>query len=341
MDRETGQELVKYRGQQEEMDLATAYALAKTNPSSRTVEKAAQTRRVQVRKFLEWVGKDVEDVTREDIEGYRAEMEAAGYAKATQYQRISLLSQFFEYAISQGIITHNPVRAISRNGFRPRPYSSEQTRGLAPEEVRAFFGAIDRETVTGARLFAMCRLMLECGLRAAEVCDISWRNTRLSEDEPTVRTKVKGGDWSTFPLSDQAVLDIRHYLTLAGRKPKAKDSLFTSTGRKRRGKKNRGLTPNLLWYQFKGVAEKAGVEMSPHTLRHTHAQQAEVAGIPVREIQASLGHRSVETTLTYLDKLAPRSRRVGKAVQRAIWGEDEEADEGGDDPSPSPPAEGS
>lgn len=323
MGKKTGQEVVEYQGQQE-MDLASAYALAKTNPSSRTVKKTAKTRRVQVRNFLKWVGKGVEDVSPQDIEAWRADMEGRGLSKATMYTRVSLISQFFAYCLSQGLITHNPVKAVERNGFRPRPYSSEQTRGLAPEEVRAFFEAIDRSTITGARLHAMCRLMLEAGLRVGEVCDISWRNCKLDNGEPSIRTRVKGGDWATFLISKQAVEDIRAYLQLAGRKPKAKDSLFTSTGRKRGGKKNQPLTANLLWYQFKATARRAGIEASPHSLRHTHASTADVAGVPLREIQASLGHRDVKTTIIYLGRLAPRNRKVGKAVQRAIWGRDEE-----------------
>ncbi len=316
-----GRELVKAETQ--EIDLATAYALAKTNPASRTMEKTAKTRRTVVRRFLDWVGKPVGEVAPQDVEAFRSEMEAQGYAKATQYQRVSILSQFFEYLVAQGHIDFNPVpKGKWRNSFRPKPYSSEKVRALAPEEVIVFFDGIDRDTVSGARLYAMCTVMLETGMRAAEVCGIRWKNTKLRDGTPTVRTRVKGGDWVTFEITDEARDDILRYLDLAQRNPKGHDALFASIPRRKKGgKSNQPLTPYYLWVQIKRVAERAGIEgMTVHTFRHTFAQLYHDSGASIPEVQGQLGHKSGDTTRVYLDRLAPRSSKAGKAIQKVLGG---------------------
>jgi integrase/recombinase XerD len=53
---------------------------------------------------------------------------------------------------------------------------------------------------------------------------------------------------------------------------------------------------------------KAGIDkrVHPHALRHTHAFEVTMEGVPVPVIQQQLGHASLETTSRYLYHLAPR-----------------------------------
>ena len=45
---------------------------------------------------------------------------------------------------------------------------------------------------------------------------------------------------------------------------------------------------------------KAGLEnVTLHTFRHTFASQLAMAGVPLRQVQELMGHRSFETTLQY------------------------------------------
>ena len=49
------------------------------------------------------------------------------------------------------------------------------------------------------------------------------------------------------------------------------------------------------------AAARAGIKsaVSPHWLRHAHASHALDAGIPVQEVQSTLGHASLVTTSKY------------------------------------------
>ena len=55
----------------------------------------------------------------------------------------------------------------------------------------------------------------------------------------------------------------------------------------------------------------------PHGLRHTHAYEVMMEGVPVPIIQRQLGHTSLATTSRYLDHIAPKD--VVEAMQRREW----------------------
>lgn len=304
------------------LDLTAAYALSKVNTETVTCEKAARMRRSLVLTFLD--GRQPEHIAFADVQAYRSSMEAAGYANSTTYRHISIIGGFFEFLMDRGLIQVNPVpKGRWRNGFRPQPYASEKTRGLTREEVLAFLGAIDETTVAGARLTAQVRLMLECGLRAAEVVNVTWENASLDGAHPSIRTKLKGGRWQTFLITDEARDAISHYLTLAGRKPKKGQALFTSIPRQKGGKRDRPMTTYYLYMQIRRIGERLGIRVSPHSFRHTFAQAYHETGATVPEVQGALGHQHSATTRIYLSALAPNSTRPAKAVQGWLNGVDE------------------
>lgn len=297
------------------MDIITQYALSKVNMNTSTAKKNAEARRSIVRGFLKFAGKPIEEIAPEDIEAYRSHLEAIGYASSTIYQKISILSQFFQYAITKGLILYSPIPSGGwRNSFRPRPYSSEKTKALSPQEVKMFLEAIDRETVAGSRLYAMTLTMLMTGMRVSEVCGILWKNVNLDNGTPTVRTKIKGGEFVTFELTEEATKATKEYLRVSGRDPNGEEPLFLNG--------DGSITPHRLWRQVKKVGKVIKLPwISPHTFRHTHAETLNKIGWSIPEIQGSLGHRSGKTTQVYLHSLAPRSNRAGQAIQDALRGE--------------------
>lgn len=312
-------ELVRFKPQHP--DIATLYALSKSN-GTMTNQRNIKARRSVAAKFLRWLGKPIGEVNHQDVMLWRAEQEAKGLSHATIYQRLSIVSTLFEFAIANGLASHNPVAGLGsewRKTTRPRPYSSEKVKALSPQEVQTFLAAIDRSTVQGARLYAMVLTMLHTGMRASEVCNILWKNTNLNNGVPTVRTRVKGGDFVTFELIEEVADSIRAYLRIAKRRPRRPHALFAPVVKRRR---NGQLYPPMrsyyLWTQVKAVAKRVGIEMTTHTFRHTFAQLFHNAGASQPEVQGALGHKNAATTRVYLGKLAPRSRKAGLAVQKVL-----------------------
>lgn len=298
-------------------DLASAYALSKVNTETVTCEKSARMRRSLVLHFMQEVGGQPEEVGFADVQAYRSRMEAGGYANATIYRHISIIGGFFEFLMDRGLIELNPVpKGKWRNGFRPQAYGSEKMTALTREEVIRFLGAIDTTKTAGARLMAQVRLMLEIGLRAAEVSNVTWGNTYLEGDQPSIRVKVKGGRWKTFLLTDEARGDILHYLDVSKRSPSGdEEALFTSIPRQKGGKRNAPMTRYYLYCQIRGLGRKLGIRVTPHSFRHTFAQGYHEMGASIPEVQGALGHQHSATTRLYLSSLAPHSARPGRAIQ--------------------------
>jgi site-specific recombinase XerD len=67
------------------------------------------------------------------------------------------------------------------------------------------------------------------------------------------------------------------------------------------------------------LARRAGItkRVHPHGLRHTHAYELMMEGVPLAIIQRQLGHVSLATTNTYLAHIAPKE--VIEAIGKREW----------------------
>jgi site-specific recombinase XerD len=67
------------------------------------------------------------------------------------------------------------------------------------------------------------------------------------------------------------------------------------------------------------LAARAGIEkrVHAHGLRHTHAAELRAEGVDIAAISRQLGHRSLLTTIEYLDHLAPGS--VLRSIAAREW----------------------
>lgn len=83
--------------------------------------------------------------------------------------------------------------------------------------------------------------------------------------------------------------------------------------------RGRPLNPSYVRTLLPRLAGRAGIEkrVHPHGLRHSHAYELMMEGVPVPIIQQQLGHASLATTDTYLRHIAPRD--VIAAMQRRDW----------------------
>jgi site-specific recombinase XerD len=90
-------------------------------------------------------------------------------------------------------------------------------------------------------------------------------------------------------------IEVRQHLGINGHSP----LLCTLSGSPLRPSYVRTLLPRL--------AKRAGIEkrVHPHGLRHTHAYELMMEGVPVPIIQQQLGHTSLATTDRYVSHLAP------------------------------------
>ena len=184
------------------------------------------------------------------------------------------------------------------------------TRGklLPPEvftedEVRALIGACSKRGVTGHRNRALLAILWRTGVRISEALEL--RPHDVDFKNGTVRVRLgKGLKPRTTVLSDLDALPlVDRWLEERGKLQAVGEGapLFCTL-------KGTPTDPSYARHLLPRLAKRAGLErrVHPHGLRHTHAADLALAGVPVLAIQQQLGHSSLITTESYLRKVGVR-----------------------------------
>lgn len=126
------------------------------------------------------------------------------------------------------------------------------------------------------------------GLRKGEVEDLRQEDLDLEGRRLTVR-RGKGMLDRTVFLTDSVVSALKAYLAVRG--PGPTDHVFLY--------RNQAILKDLIHYRIKASGARTGVPVYAHRLRHTCATQLLNAGCRITTIQKFLGHKRINTTLTY------------------------------------------
>ena len=127
-----------------------------------------------------------------------------------------------------------------------------------------------------------------------------------------VRLVGKGGKHRVVPVGSYAVRALEAYLVrarpaLAGASLRGTPAVFLNA----RGGR---LTRQGAWGVLRAAASRAGlspgIDVSPHTLRHSFATHMLDGGADIRVVQELLGHASVTTTQVYTLITVDRLREV-------------------------------
>jgi len=179
------------------------------------------------------------------------------------------------------------VTAGFRTPKRPQPLRDI----LAPEEARRLLAA-----ARSARDRLALGLLYGCGLKVGELCAL-----RVGDADPDTRaltvTSAGGTRQRTLSIPENLLPLLRAEMSFR----EAGDFLL------------RGRTPGAplsartIQRLVRSAAQLAGLpkEVTPMTLRHSHAVTRLREGENIRVLQEDLGHRLVETTLAYSRYILP------------------------------------
>lgn len=217
-------------------------------------------------------------------------------APATFNQRLAILSSFYEFAIKHAVVARNPIRLVERRAVG----DYAEARALDRDDLASQLAAIDRTTSAGRRDYALIAVYLQTGRRLSEVAALEWRDVRIVGQQIEIHfRRCKGGkvmdDRLPAPVA-RALLEWLqgHYGQLRDLRTDA--PLWPSSSPRTRG---RALSNQAI---RDIVQARLGVT-KVHSLRHTFAKAMEDAGAKVSDIQARLGHASLDTTGRYLRAL--------------------------------------
>ncbi len=192
-----------------------------------------------------------------------------------------ILNDFFNWCVSNGIITRNPMENIERI-----KYSKEQRIPLNSIELEKVILNCENDKEKAIVLF-----LVSSGCRVSETCNI-----KLSDINPVTKEISvigKGNKRRTVLFSARAEVAINQYLS--NRKNNSKYLFCSDT--KNHDKLSKATIESII----KKIGKRAKIDRSvfPHLLRHTMATNLVNNGMPIQEVQVLLGHNSVETTSIY------------------------------------------
>jgi integrase/recombinase XerD len=239
---------------------------------------------------------------RQSILSYLTNMKERRYAATTVARKVAAIKSFFGFMVAEGLVKDNPTRDVPspRVGKSlPKPISITQARQLLEETEK-------RATPEAKRDKAMLQLLYASGMRVSELVSLNLKD--VDTEGGYVRCFGKGGKERLIPIHSQAVAALKDYISQGHTRLKTgggEEALFLN----RRGER---LTRQGLWQIIKGYAKSAklGVEITPHTLRHSFATHMLSCGADLRSVQELLGHANISTTQVYTHLTTEHIRRA-------------------------------
>jgi len=165
---------------------------------------------------------------------------------------------------------------------------------LSDDELQQLFDCMNPNRPYGARMYAMCLVLLDTGIRASELCTLSLENTYLDDD--VLKVVGKGNKERMVPFGSTTKRALVRYVTVWRPEPLDDQTteLFLSIDRV-------PLTTGALRQAIKRVGKRAGIpRLHPHLFRHTFAVRYLMNGGDVMTLKLILGHTTLDVTQMYM-----------------------------------------
>lgn len=222
-----------------------------------------------------------------DVTNYLLTMKEKGYSSASIARILSTLKQFFRFLIFENKISYDPTE-----GLKSPKLWLRLPKSLEFDEVKKLLSVM-LESKYFLRDITMLELMYASGLRVSEL--VKLRLNDINFEAGFIRIKGKGDKERVVPIAQRTIERIKNYLTQLRPKllkKRASDYVFLN---------NRGqpMTRQRFWQNLKAMGKIAGVEVTPHMIRHSFATHLLEGGADLRSLQKMLGHSDISTTQIY------------------------------------------
>lgn len=255
--------------------------------SPRTIETYTEASRLYSR-FAAAEGVDfLQDVTTASIRAWLTSLRDAGRTEATLFNRYSGLRAFLKWAVTEQLLETSPMDGIPR----PDP-EAPMVPLLRPDQLGAMLRACEGGDFESIRDGAIIRLLLDTGMRRAELCGMRIEDLDLDQDVALVMGK--GSRPRGCPFGVRTAKALRRYLRARVTHPHGgQRELWIG----RRG----ALHPEAIRRIVQRRAREAGItwRVHPHQLRHTWAHEALDSGMNESDVQRLGGWKDREMLARY------------------------------------------
>lgn len=195
------------------------------------------------------------------------------------------LNHFFYYLVDEGIIMESPLLKIKFN------------RNPPPKKTRVFFTNDEiKEVLENAKgyspnfLYPIFYSLAHTGARRSEILNLCWNDIDFVRGTLTFR-ETKNGSNRTIKMSPQL-------LKLIQDQPRTSAFVFTNPSGEQIGRSQ--LSRHVLAFKAHYPFHK---NWNCHSFRHSFAYNHLKSGINMYELQALMGHKSIQLTIDLYGKL--------------------------------------
>ena len=179
-------------------------------------------------------------------------------------------------------------------------------------QIKAFFAACEYEPFPRlvARDKAAVAVLIDTGIRAAELCDLLLDQVHITPRDGYIRVCGKGDKEREIPLGKKSRQYLYSWIKHYRKAVPEEQHLFL-------GKKYFPMTPNGLNVMVRRLARYAKIKgrVYPHMFRHTFAINFLKQGGDLFVLSRLLGHTSIQVTQVYLQALkSDQARHMSKSV---------------------------
>ena len=242
---------------------------------------------------------DPQAVTEHDVSAFVNELRSGvvgALSAASTARMLSSVRSFHRFLLAEDLVTADVAAEA-----KPPKQARRLPKAITVDQMAALLATTDGDDEKSLRDKALLELMYATGARVSEATALNVDDVIGSDGDgaaDVIRLFGKGSKQRIVPLGSYARSAIDAYLVRArpplSAKGKATPALFLGVRGQRLSRQN-------VWLIIQARSEQSmlGLQLSPHTFRHSFATHLLEGGADVRVVQELLGHASVATTQIY------------------------------------------
>lgn len=244
-------------------------------------------------KFLSERSVDPLEAERDDVLAFMADLQAKQMAPSTVERKIAAVKSFYSFLVREGLTENHPTIDLALPKVPARLPDV-----VSIDDVERLMSQPFPPGPVGYRDRAVLEVLYGCGLRVSELTGLDLLDLDL--EAGFVRVMGKGRKERLVPIAGAALHALSDYLVhgrpfLRAKKATTKQDPSAVFLNVRGGR----LTRQAVFGIVRTYGGQAGLQLHPHTLRHSFATHMLQGGAELRALQEMLGHADISTTQVY------------------------------------------
>jgi site-specific recombinase XerD len=214
---------------------------------------------------------------------------------ANKHVALTILRCFFKHLYEHHLLSRDYSGIISKDNYKNQP---KLPSVFTDEEIADLLKAVDRGSPRGKRDYAILLLAIKLGLRASDICELTFDNIIWDRNVITL-SQFKTQKYLELPLLPEIGNAIIDYLKYG--RPSTDDRHCFLHVQSPYERIHSGDLGNLVRkYMNLAKINYSNRKHGPHSLRHSFASALLREKVILPVISEALGHSSMESTMEYL-----------------------------------------